>query len=672
MEYRDSAHVRELLAQGVLLFDGATGTALCAQSGEGEAVERLCLTQPQRVLALHRAYLAAGCKAIKTNTFAAHVSLACENKDDQKRLIRAAYDLARRAGDAYDAAVFADIGPAPTDADSAAACYIAMAEQYLNVGATCFLFETMQSGEGLAEAAAYIKASCPDAWIMVSFAADADGFTRAGEQASALALQMSACGAVDAIGLNCICGAYHIRQLLSTLDVGDKWMSAMPNAGYPHVEEGRTYYDSAPAYYAQQVMECVKAGARIVGGCCGTTPEHIRQIARLLGTPMPPRVRMGDEKAAQPPEKGCRSRILRRLEQGRRITLVELDPPRSADIGGFMEGAHQLEQAGADAITIADCPIGRARMDSSLLACKLSRELGIEALPHMTCRDRNVNATKALLLGLSMENVHNVLVVTGDPIPTGDRGSVKSVYQFNSRVLAKFIRGLGESGEAEPFFVCGGLNINIGTLNQRSIQAMFRAGEKAASLGHVLLLDPVGAGASALRTNTAVELMEKLPFTVIRGNISEIKTLALGSGKTRGVDADVSDAVSDGNLDAAVAFVKDFARRSHAIVAVTGAIDLVSDADRCFVIRNGRPEMGKITGTGCQLSGMMTAFVAANPDRRLEAAAAAVCAMGLAGEIGWSRMAQGDGNSTYRNRIIDAIYNMDGAALDKGAKYEVR
>ena len=460
MEYRDSARVRELLAQGVLLFDGATGTALCAQSGEGEAVERLCLTQPQRVLALHRAYLAAGCKAIKTNTFAAHVSLACENKDDQKTLIRAAYDLARRAGDAYDAAVFADIGPAPTDTDSAAACYIAMAEQYLNVGATCFLFETMQSGEGLAEAAAYIKASCPDAWIMVSFAADADGFTRAGEQASALALQMSACGAVDAIGLNCICGAYHIRQLLSTLDVGDKWMSAMPNAGYPHVEEGRTYYDSAPAYYAQQVMECVKAGARIVGGCCGTTPEHIRQIARLLGTPMPPRVRMGDEKAAQPPEKGCRSRILRRLEQGRRITLVELDPPRSADIGGFMEGARQLEQAGADAITIADCPIGRARMDSSLLACKLSRELGIEALPHMTCRDRNVNATKALLLGLSMENVHNVLAVTGDPIPTGDRGSVKSVYQFNSRVLAKFIRGLGESGEAEPFFVCGGLNIN--------------------------------------------------------------------------------------------------------------------------------------------------------------------------------------------------------------------
>ena len=216
--------------------------------------------------------------------------------------------------------------------------------------------------------------------------------------------------------------------------------------------------------------------------------------------------------------------------------------------------------------------------------------------------------------------------------------------------------------------ICGGLNINIGTLNQRSIAGMFRAGAKANALGHVVLLDPVGAGALALRTNTAVELMEKVKFTVIRGNISEIKTLALGSGTTKGV----ADAVTDTNMDNSIAFVKNFAAKSGAIVAVIGAIDLVSDGKTCYVIRNGRPEMGKITGTGCQLSGMMTAFVIANPDNRLEAAAAAVCAMGLAGEIGWSRMQDGNGNSTYRNRIIDAIYNMDGETLDGGAKYELR
>ena len=219
--------------------------------------------------------------------------------------------------------------------------------------------------------------------------------------------------------------------------------------------------------------------------------------------------------------------------------------------------------------------------------------------------------------------------------------------------------------------ICGGLNINIGTLNQRSIQGMFLAGKKANELGHPVLLDPVGVGASSLRTGTAAALMEKIRFDVIRGNISEIKTLALGSTTTKGVDADVADAVTEDSLESAVCFVKAFADRAGCIVAITGAIDLVSDGEKCFVIRNGRPEMGKITGTGCQLSGMMTAYVTANPKRKLEAAAAAVCAMGLAGEIGWSRMQPGDGNSTYRNRIIDAIYNMDGKTLEEGAKYEV-
>lgn len=220
--------------------------------------------------------------------------------------------------------------------------------------------------------------------------------------------------------------------------------------------------------------------------------------------------------------------------------------------------------------------------------------------------------------------------------------------------------------------ICGGLNINIGTLNQRTIPAMFAAGKKASALGHALLLDPVGAGASTLRTQTAKKLIDEIHFDAIRGNISEIKTLATGSGTTKGVDADVTDAVTEENLDGAVAFAKAFAAETGSVIAITGAIDLVSDSSRCWVIRNGRPEMGRITGTGCQLSGMMTAFLAANPGNALEAAAAAVCAMGLAGEIGWSRMEEGDGNIAYRNRIIDAVYNMDGEALERGAKYEIR
>ena len=219
--------------------------------------------------------------------------------------------------------------------------------------------------------------------------------------------------------------------------------------------------------------------------------------------------------------------------------------------------------------------------------------------------------------------------------------------------------------------ICGGLNINIGTLNQNTIPAMFAAGTKANQLGHMVLLDPVGAGASPLRTNTALQLIERVKFNVIRGNISEIKALAIGSDTTKGVDADIADAVTDDNLKESAAFAEAFAREKECIIAITGAIDLVTDGTKCYVIRNGRPEMSRITGTGCQLSALITAFLIANPDDQLEAAAAAVCAMGLAGETGWARMADGDGNSTYRNRIIDAISNMDGAALEAGAKYEI-
>ena len=225
---------------------------------------------------------------------------------------------------------------------------------------------------------------------------------------------------------------------------------------------------------------------------------------------------------------------------------------------------------------------------------------------------------------------------------------------------------------AEIQMICGGLNINIGTLSKNYIDGMFAAGRKAKQTGHPILLDPVGAGASTVRTGTAQKLMDELGFDVIRGNISEIKTLALGSGTTKGVDADATDAVTDENLDAMVKFAKDFAEKSGSIIAITGAIDLVADKDRCAVIRNGRPEMGRITGTGCQLSGLITAFIIANPDRMFEAAAAAVCAMGYAGEVAFERMQEGDGNSTYRNRIIDAVYNMTGDDLEGGARYELR
>ena len=219
--------------------------------------------------------------------------------------------------------------------------------------------------------------------------------------------------------------------------------------------------------------------------------------------------------------------------------------------------------------------------------------------------------------------------------------------------------------------ICGGLNINIGTLNQRTIPTMHKAGRKANALGHPVVLDPVGAGASVLRTKTAKELIEDVQFTVIRGNISEIKALALGTGGARGVDANVADKVTKETLPQAVSFAKEFAKQTGAVIAITGAIDIVADGEKAYCIYNGHPMMSSITGTGCQLSAITAAYATANPDTPLKAAAAAVCLMGVCGEKAYERLTELDGNSTYRSYIIDAIYNLTGEELEKMAKYDV-
>ncbi len=270
-----------------------------------------------------------------------------------------------------------------------------------------------------------------------------------------------------------------------------------------------------------------------------------------------------------------------------------------------------------------------------------------------TCLE-NVRALRPLIHNITnyvtVNDVANALLAIGaSPIMADDAAEVEDITS-----------------------ICAGLSINIGTLNKNTIPSMMLAAKKAASLGHKIVLDPVGAGASALRTKTALELLDAAQFDVVRGNISEIKTLTFGSGTTKGVDADFADSVCEENLSEAISFAKKIAAKLKCVVAITGAIDLVSDADKTYVIKNGLPQMSAITGTGCQLSAMVAAFVAANPENILKAASAAVCAMGLCGEIAWKRMQEGDGNSTYRNRIIDALYNLQGEHLEQGAKYEIR
>ena len=481
--------VRAHLARKPLLFDGGMGTYYKAKPGT--ECEQGNLLDPAGVRKVHREYLAAGAEAIKTNTFGLP-RMAAARQPDWQALARAGWKLAAEAAVETGAAVFADLGPAPdTEAAPAESIYTAVARCFVEQGAKNFLFETLSSDAGVLEAVQAVKAQVPDAFVLVSFAVLPDGYTREGMYSKDLVRRMTESGIVDAVGFNCVSAPGAMRTLVQQLGSTALPLSVMPNAGYPVVTRTQVKYQGKPEYFAKELARIAAEGVRILGGCCGTTPAHIAALRAALDS-LPAVEKAAPAVQVSTPEAPTVEKddaFLRKLNAGKKVIAIELDSPKDADLTNYLAGAKRLQAAGADLLTIADCPIARARMDSSLVACRVHRELGLCTLPHMTCRDRNLNATKALLLGLYAEGVREVLAITGDPIPTAERDEVKNVYQFNSRKLAQYIVSLAGEGREmpSPMTVFGALN-----LNARNFEVeLRRAGEKLENGMSGFLTQPV-------------------------------------------------------------------------------------------------------------------------------------------------------------------------------------
>ena len=481
--------VRAHLARKPLLFDGGMGTYYKAKPGT--ECEQGNLLDPAGVRKVHREYLAAGAEAIKTNTFGLP-RMAAAQQPDWQALARAGWKLAAEAAVETGAAVFADLGPAPdTEAAPAGSIYTAVARCFVEQGAKNFLFETLSSDAGVLEAVQAVKAQVPDAFVLVSFAVLPDGYTREGMYSKDLVRRMTESGIVDAVGFNCVSAPGAMRTLVQQLGRTALPLSVMPNAGYPVVTRTQVKYQGKPEYFAKELARIAAEGVRVLGGCCGTTPAHIAALRAALDS-LPAVEKAAPAVQVSTPEAPTVEKddaFLRKLNAGKKVIAIELDSPKDADLTNYLAGAKRLQAAGADLLTIADCPIARARMDSSLVACRVHRELGFCTLPHMTCRDRNLNATKALLLGLYAEGVREVLAITGDPIPTAERDEVKNVYQFNSRKLAQYIVSLAGEGREmpSPMTVFGALN-----LNARNFEVeLRRAGEKLENGMSGFLTQPV-------------------------------------------------------------------------------------------------------------------------------------------------------------------------------------
>ena len=467
--------IRERIQQKKILFDGAFGTYYGGKYDTRQLPELANLEAPERVKEIHREYLEAGAQILRTNTFAANSFCMDIPRKQIGETLRSGLRLAREAvaewreatGETKEIYIAADIGQIPGEAmaqkDALSREYEEICNIFLEEGADFFVFETFSEMEELLPA---IKMIGEQAFITVQFSVNQFGYSNAGLSARKLLQRAGEAKEIDAVGFNCGVGPSHMHRILQILEKPEgKLLTALPNAGYPQMVTGRMLFTGDNKdYFVDRMQQMTALGVDMAGGCCGTTPAHIAALCAELDalpqqTEAAPAAKLSTG-AAPAVEKD--DAFLRKLNAGEKVIAIELDSPRVADLSGYLDGARRLQAAGADLLTIADCPIAQARMDSSLVACRVHRELGMCALPHMTCRDRNLNATKALLLGLYAEGVREVLAITGDPIPTAERDEVKNVYQFNSRKLAQYIVSLAGEGREmpSPLTVFGALNLN--------------------------------------------------------------------------------------------------------------------------------------------------------------------------------------------------------------------
>lgn len=477
--------IREYLCTHRLITDGAMGTYYEKKYGDSDPFpEHANKSDPHRIVEIHMDYLRAGARLLRTNTFA-----VCPEffPDEPERLsyLTDGYRLAETAVQRYreesgcteDIFIAADFGPViesdaweETDARRELDDYRRMCDTFLDCGARVFVFESQSDDKYVCQLADHLKERCADVFVLVQFTFDKSGYTRAGLSVSRINERMAQpqADAIDAYGYNCGVEAGHLLQLLQEQPVyTDKFLSALPNAGYPISVRGKTIYTENEQYFVEKSAQLAACGVDIIGGCCGTTPRYIADLAAALEN-----VLRGQKKRAELPKEqeplqtmSCEKQRLRAVQwtdrqpDGEKPVIVELDPPFTSDVTKVLAGAQKLAAAGAAMLTLSDSPMARARMDAGALAARIMRETDIPVMPHMACRDRNIIGLRGMLLADHMNDIRNLLIVTGDPVARDARGTISGVYDMNSIRLMEYVTHMNEELYADdPLHFGGALN----------------------------------------------------------------------------------------------------------------------------------------------------------------------------------------------------------------------
>jgi homocysteine S-methyltransferase len=485
--------LRERLKKSPVLCDGAMGTLLYSKGVFiNRCYDELNLSQPELIRAVHHEYLQAGAEIIETNTFGANsYRLARHSLADRVHDINlAGARIAREAAKSFDVWVAGSLGPlgirieplGKTSFEEARASFREQVTALVEGGADLIILETFGYVEELHQAVLACREVDAKIPIVAQVTIDEDGNCLDGSDPETFGVRLSEWD-VDVIGINCSVGPVAMLEAIERVRaVTDRPLSAQPNAGVPRSVEGRNIYLCSPEYMASYARKFVEAGVRMVGGCCGTTPEHIRAMKSTL------RVREARGKTAATTSVhghaapattaitplGERSRLGAKLAGGDFVTMVEIVPPKGIDIRKELEGAKFLKSMGVDAINIPDSPRASARMSNQALSLLVQRECGIEAILHYTCRDRNVLGIQSDLLGAAATGIRNLICITGDPPKMGNYPDATAVFDVDAIGLVNIVHNLNRGldlggnpiGSGTGFVIGVGANPGLSNLDE--------------------------------------------------------------------------------------------------------------------------------------------------------------------------------------------------------------
>ena len=477
MTTNSNVAIREYLQEKKLITDGSFGTYYGDKYETQQMPECCNFDQADfgKVVEIHREYIKAGAHLIRTNTFATNSVMLDMEFDKVQENIKNAVNCAKEA--VADAEVFiaGDIGPIPSDLcldpQEVEEEYYKIAKTFVETGISILTFETFPDIDSIVPAIKRIKAE-NDVFVMVQFSINQYGYTKAGIRARKLFLMASQIDEIDAVGLNCGVGPGHMEQIMSDLledwDVMEKlkgkYIVSLPNAGYPERIRNHITFAKHPDYFVSKLDELEKKGIEILGGCCGTTPDFIKLLSDKIDISQKPRIQVAkvdDDEKAEPENKAF---FVDKLGTGEKIIAVELAPPANTNDANVLKGAHMLKELGVDVLTFPDSPSGRTRVDSVLMAEKVHRATGMCVMPHICCRDKNAIAMRSVFLGAHINDIHNFLIITGDPVPSVSRSSVKAVFNFDAVGLMNIARDMNDENFKECPLVYGGA-INQGRRN---------------------------------------------------------------------------------------------------------------------------------------------------------------------------------------------------------------